>query len=269
MSVILDATNFPDQLFRNYLTSHFDLDNDGILSDQEIAAITVININNLSISDSSQTYHVDSLAGIEYLTALKELYCTNVAATSIDLTNNVDLEVIDCSSSRSIQNINLSHNTKLKEINAEFTSITQLDISANTNLEVIRIGGGIDYDEYAALRSVSFGIYPKLRSLELLKLNALSTIDFSNSAYLEDVNIRYCTITACNFSGCSSLIKLDVVNCPNMISLDLSGCTQLKVVGAYLIDEGVIDSTSYIGYANIGYHCASLTSINCDGCTAL
>ena len=38
----ITAENFPDDTFRYYISSHFDTDSDGILSDSEIALVTSI-----------------------------------------------------------------------------------------------------------------------------------------------------------------------------------------------------------------------------------
>ncbi len=63
-SVAINATNFPDASFRSYISSNFDKNSDGTLSDAEIAKAT--NIYVLSTM---------KLTGIEKLTALKVLAC--------------------------------------------------------------------------------------------------------------------------------------------------------------------------------------------------
>ena len=62
----INATNFPDSTFRNYVSSNFDMDGDGVLSAAEIADATNISVNSMGIS---------SLKGIEYFTAVVELHC--------------------------------------------------------------------------------------------------------------------------------------------------------------------------------------------------
>ena len=69
-SVEINETNFPDENFRNYIKSELTDSNrnkvggDGILTADEIAAVTEINVGYKNIS---------SLKGIEYFTALKTL----------------------------------------------------------------------------------------------------------------------------------------------------------------------------------------------------
>ena len=60
--VKIDAQNFPDEIFRNYVTQHFDSNEDDALSPEEIAAAKTVNL----ADDNS----VKSVQGIELLPAL-------------------------------------------------------------------------------------------------------------------------------------------------------------------------------------------------------
>ena len=86
--VAINATNFPDANFRNYVSSDKDTNSDGFLSASEIAATKIIFVAEKSIS---------SLEGIEYFTALTDLYCTDNLLTSLDVSNNTVLKNLDCS----------------------------------------------------------------------------------------------------------------------------------------------------------------------------
>ena len=69
-SVPINTTNFPDATFRWYISTNFDTNQDGVLSDAEIAKIQYI--------DSSGWEAVVpyvNLKGIENFTALKKLSC--------------------------------------------------------------------------------------------------------------------------------------------------------------------------------------------------
>ena len=105
-----------DEDFKQYLVSeeqNFDTDEDGEISYEEAAAIEELEINTLEI---------ESLTGIEYMTGLRTLICTGEATTrasggigkltSLDVSNNKELEYLDCS----------------------YNQITSLDISNNLNL---------------------------------------------------------------------------------------------------------------------------------------
>lgn len=81
-SVAIDETNFPDANFRAFVKL-YDIDRDEYLSEAEIAAVTNINCSSKSIA---------SLKGIEYFTALQNLYCYSNQLTSLDLSNNAALQ---------------------------------------------------------------------------------------------------------------------------------------------------------------------------------
>ena len=64
--VAIDEANFPDSVFREYVSSNFDTDSDGMLSEEEIARVRSISVTNGGIY---------SLQGVENFTALTELTC--------------------------------------------------------------------------------------------------------------------------------------------------------------------------------------------------
>ena len=66
--VAISSSNFPDSVFRSYISSNFDTDNDGRLSDSEISAVTVINVSGQGIT---------RMNGIERFTALEDLNFKN------------------------------------------------------------------------------------------------------------------------------------------------------------------------------------------------
>ena len=81
-SVEINETNFPDENFREYVKSSFDKDGDGVLSAEEIAAVTKIDVYDMGISD---------LTGIEYFTDLAFLNCNKNNLTALDVSNNTAL----------------------------------------------------------------------------------------------------------------------------------------------------------------------------------
>ena len=76
--VNIDGTNFPDPNFRNYVSTQFDENSDGMLSDAEIAQVKQVNVANSGIAN---------LIGIEYLTALERLECSGNSLKAIDFPN--------------------------------------------------------------------------------------------------------------------------------------------------------------------------------------
>jgi Leucine-rich repeat (LRR) protein len=73
--VAIDETNFPDSVFRSYVETNFDTDGNGVLSSEEINAVT-------SIENSTEKY--SSLQGIEYFTKLTSLVCSDNKLTKLE-----------------------------------------------------------------------------------------------------------------------------------------------------------------------------------------
>ena len=82
-SVEINETNFPDATFRDYVKD-FDKDGNHVLSPQEIAEVTEINVYNKSISD---------LTGIKYFTELETLMCYSNRLTSLDVSGCTELKL--------------------------------------------------------------------------------------------------------------------------------------------------------------------------------
>lgn len=139
-SIIIDATNFPDTNFRNWLLDEANISGngaDGVLTDEEIAGVTTIDVNNLEISD---------LAGIEFFTALTTLNCRFTKITSIDLSRNTVLKNLDCRNN-TLTALNVANNTALTALRCSRNKITSLDVSKNTELTVLRC----NYNQLTAL----------------------------------------------------------------------------------------------------------------------
>ena len=66
--VAVDHINFPDSMFRTFIQTSLDINHDGVLSEEEIAATVTIDCTYRPIQD---------LTGIEHFTAMKTLRCHN------------------------------------------------------------------------------------------------------------------------------------------------------------------------------------------------
>ena len=102
-AIPIDATNFPDKKFRNWVLEQ-DYGKDGYLTDDEIAAVEVIDVNNKDIAN---------LKGIEYFTALLTLKCYNNSLTTLDLSKNKALELLYCNNNQ-LTSLDVSNNKALK-----------------------------------------------------------------------------------------------------------------------------------------------------------
>ena len=138
--VRINSETFPDNVFRNYISSSFDADHDGYLSEEEIAAVSVINFipsynenepEMVGLSDSGTSKNpgaVRSLKGVEVFTELQTLSCSSNQLTTIDLSGNTKLQQLFCSYNQ-LTSLDLSRNRVLRELSCEGNSLIDLDVS--------------------------------------------------------------------------------------------------------------------------------------------
>lgn len=88
--VTIDQNNFPDEVFRQYVSEKFDTDGNGTLSAGEISEIKVVNVQNLSEGK------IKTLKGIEYFSELQGLFANENELTSLDLSSNQKLMTLMC-----------------------------------------------------------------------------------------------------------------------------------------------------------------------------
>ena len=121
--IAINATNFPDEAFRNFLLEQ-DYGKDALLTATEISSITKLSV---------WGKHITSLKGIEYFTALEYLDCDYNQLTALDVSKNTALNELHCSSNN-LTALDVSKNTKLIELCCSKNQLTALDVSKNTAL---------------------------------------------------------------------------------------------------------------------------------------
>ncbi len=127
--VAIDETNFPDSVFRNYVMQ-FDTDGNGSFSSDELLAVTRIDVDNKEIA---------SLEGVEYFTALEELWCIRSRVTSLDVSKNIALKKLYCYQNQ-LTSLNVSNNPALEKLICDYNQLTSLDVSKNIVLKELKCG---------------------------------------------------------------------------------------------------------------------------------
>lgn len=125
-AVYINATNFPDAAFRNYV-GDFDLNSNGYLTENEIDAVTEISVPMMNIT---------SLKGIEYFTALTTLVCNSNKLTALDVTKNTALENLICVGNQ-LSALNVANCTTLYTLDCSENKLTTLDVTKNTALQML------------------------------------------------------------------------------------------------------------------------------------
>ena len=127
-AVAIDATNFPDGAFRQYVADNFDKDKDGALNQTERNAVKEIRINNSGCT---------SLQGLKYFSKLTDLFCSDNNLTELDVSENPELGRLICYNN-SLTSLNLNKNTKLRSLNCNNNKLTVLDLRENKSLSWLR-----------------------------------------------------------------------------------------------------------------------------------
>ncbi|WP_305133647.1 leucine-rich repeat domain-containing protein, partial [uncultured Clostridium sp.] len=217
--VAIDETNFPDAVFKKYVSDNFDNNNDGVLSEDEINEVTSINVWN--------KYKISDLTGIEYFENLEYLDCRNTKITSLDLSNNTALTDLDCNNT-GITSLDVSNNTALEYLDCRNIKITSLDLSNNTALE------------YLDCNNTGITSLDLSQNTSLIELYCISTgitsLDVSNNTALTDL---YCSGTGITSLDVSNNTTLKYLLCydTGITSLDVSNNTVLEYLVCY--DTGI------------------------------
>ena len=120
--IAIDATNFPDPNFRDYMARNWDQNNDKYFSPSEIAAVKGILCDNL---DGDQP--IKSLKGIEFFTEIWTLSCVYNELTEIDLSHNKKLSYLNC------------HHNKLKELDVSGLPLLETFYCGSNKLQTIDV----------------------------------------------------------------------------------------------------------------------------------
>ena len=237
----INAENFPDKNFRNYLLKQ-DYGADGVLTEKEIKGVTDIGVYGENIS---------SLQGIEYFTALTSLNCSNNQLSSLDVSNNTKLARLDCFNNQ-LSSLDMSKNTALTWLKCDNNQLASLDMSKNTALRYL------------------FCPDNQLASLDVSKNTALTFLDCYNNR-LASLNVSKNTaliwllcynnrLTSLNVSGCTALERLlcfgnqltslDVSNNTALIDLECSN-NQIKGASMDAFIESLPINTSGMEYVLI------------------
>ena len=200
----IDSINFPDANFRDWLLSQ-SYGSDRLLTDEEIAGITSIPVNNKSISD---------LTGIERFSALKYLYCNFNQLTALNVSQNTALTSLECNSNR-LTALDVSQNTALTSFRCVSNQLTSLDVSNNTELTHLYCDGNqltaLDVSHNTALTWL------------WCNNNQLTALDVSHNTALTDLRCYMNQLTSLDVSHNTALTQLycyeNKINGENMAAL--------------------------------------------------
>lgn len=208
--VTLDEINFPDSIFRNYISSKYDLDNDGQLSSSELNSATAIQVKNLGITD---------FKGCELLPNLSFVEIINEKCTTIDLSTSGPFNYLSIYDTP-LETITLGKRKELTYCYIHDTNLKELDLSGCPN--VLHINAANNKLERLLIHGLS-----KLQTLSCYG-NNLTELDLAGITNLTKLFCSSNHLTELNLTGLSKLNYLDAVKNNLSGKLDLSELKELE-----------------------------------------
>ena len=246
ISAQAQTINIPDVNFELALIEQ-GIDSNGLTGNILISDAEAATLLNLEHDGNSGWSPISNIAGIEAFVNLIELKLSSNDITTLDLSNNLALELFWDSSS-SLESIDLDQNIALKDLNIYMCQLTTLNVAQNTNLKDISvvgnmIEGALDFSQNLAAVTIQVAVNPLLTSVDvsgcsnLVLLNAkdvaLSELNvtqnpnlgflFAQNNNLSDLNISQNPYLKTLKVGDNNLTSLDISQNLNMETLEISG----------------------------------------------
>lgn len=122
-----------DEIFRAYC-ERFDKNGNYILTEQEAAEVTTIDLTKLEEEDIAK---IKSLKGLEYFSNLKTLLFSGTQVTEMDLTSMTALTRLECNDNP-LETLDVTQCIELQTLYCFNTPVALLDLSQNTKLQDLR-----------------------------------------------------------------------------------------------------------------------------------
>ena len=222
--VPINESNFPDPIFRAYISENFDSDSNGLLSEAEIANVTSITCDGLGLTSLEGIALFPNLTSLEcndnQLTALDVsqnpkldfLSCIDNQLTELDVSKNPELSILQCGANQ-LTALDVSQNPKLYWLLCRENQLTELDVSKNTALTTL----DCDANQLTKLYVSS---NPALETLCCCE-NQLTALDVSKNTALETLYCWTNQLTELDVSKNTVLTILDC-NSNQLTALDVS-----------------------------------------------
>ena len=225
--VAVSNETFPDPNLYSDVKA-FDADGNDILDCEELSKVTDLKF------DSEHT--LSDVKGIDLLTELKSLTVIGSEVSSLDLSNNTNLQSVSLVSDKNLSSLELNEDIE-SFIIADCPEITSLDLKDNKKLDLFycaSMNPTVDFGEESSLTKLSFADvqieeldlsnFPSLTSLGLLK-TGVTSIDLSKAPMLNDCEID---LTPINSIVLNENLKSLALISTDLESLDISSCPHLS-----------------------------------------
>ena len=279
---IINATNFPNANFRNYLLGLYPK---GYITQTDVNNRTYMDISGKSIS---------SITGIQYFTELKTLYANDNLLNMVDLTSNKKLENLYMQDNR-LAELKLTGLTQLKTLNVSRNWIINTDsgtggclpgLSTCTSLQTFYCNENsslttFNASDMSALKTIDCRNNPSLTTMKCFRDN-LTTLYVNGNTALTDLR---CFENAdlpkiIGLADCTAITYLD---CEDCAINDLSGVNSMSNIATLLARNNQLTTLTVYNKSNLSNlrvngnttltnltcYRNALTTLNVTGCTAL
>ncbi|MFD2823553.1 T9SS type A sorting domain-containing protein [Lacinutrix iliipiscaria] len=239
------TTPIPDSTFEQALIA-LNIDTNGLngnILNSDALAVHTLFIGNIGVTN---------LSGIEAFGNLINLYAYNNSLSSVDLSNNTKLEILDLDNNN-LSSLNIENNEALIKIYISNNAITTLDLSHNLQLEFISCN-------LNNLSALDVSLNTLLKDIRCYS-NNLTSIDLSNNLNLEKLFISENSLTSLDLTMNTSL---ETLTCDNndLNSIDLSNNTVLDYLGCSNNNLNTLTLTNNTALKRLLCNNNNLTSID-------
>ncbi len=250
------TTAIPDAAFEQALIDE-GIDTNGLngnILNSDAQGVTSLIINNRGITD---------MTGIEIFTDLISFYCTQNNLTSLDVTSNLNLQILMCWGNN-ISNLNISTNTILFQLSCDENNLSNIDLSNNTSLMILECGEN-------PISSLDLSALTNLQTLNC-SLASITAFDFTNNTNLRNL---YCNFNQITELDLSNLPNFERLNCSNNLLTSLSvkngnntNVTYFNTTNNPSLICIDVDDVAYSTANWAGIDIQTSFSINCSGVVA-
>lgn len=211
---------------------------------------------------------ISDLTGIEGFVNLIELYANDNNLTSIDVTQNSNLEILNVGANN-LEMLDLSNNLNLTGLALGENKITSFDATPFTQLTVIRLQNMQDGFKLTSVNTTGLTNLTTLvigendvealdistnTGLTYLAVNGLplTSIDLSNNDMLNNFYGYDSNFTELDLSNSQNLFLVSVFNSPNLSAIDVKNGNNANLAALYVhqnpsltciqVDEDIVDN---------------------------
>lgn len=228
----------------------YDLNGDGVLSNDEIAAIKDLDLHEIvSYDDDGNLIEMPrkkNVEGLQYLTAVEKLNLSScIELLEVDLSALENLNFLQMGFSNNVKTLKLGNKPNLEEMyvmycyaleNLDLDNVPNLQVASmsETNLANINLSNRKDLTKLtvgsAALESLNIDGCDNIIDLSLLGVKKFNGFDIAPFQNLENFSMTYSKITSYTTEDNPGLRTLYLDNSDNLLSVDVSKSLKLKML---------------------------------------